>query len=234
MRMPFKQFRGMRDVYNPSRRRILLAIFLAGLLVFLCSMVWSSRASSSQPWYCSPAPCKMEDKVVVELVELARMIHQILNISKIDHWLCYGTLWGALRNNKMLPWDDNVDFCARETVLTEVAHSPMKERFFKHGIKVEFGFGDSTIHLTYKNAKGKITAFDFGSDKSYHTGWFERVSSRSWIWGDQDAFPGRLVEPPLPTVKFYGIDMPVPRENLEIQKYHYPNDWWRIMKPKGC
>lgn len=28
--------------------------------------------------------------------------------------------------------------------------------------------------------------------------------------------------------------MPVPREGIELQKYHYPNDWWLEIKPTDC
>ena len=39
---------------------------------------------------------------------------------------------------------------------------------------------------------------------------------------------------PLPTMLFAGVPMPVPQEGLEIQKYHYPYDWWKESRPVGC
>uniref|UniRef100_A0A6V7JGT6 Uncharacterized protein n=1 Tax=Bracon brevicornis TaxID=1563983 RepID=A0A6V7JGT6_9HYME len=47
-------------------------------------------------------------------------------------------------------------------------------------------------------------------------------------------FPPQLVIPPLPAKQFGGHFMPVPREGIELQKYHYPKDWWLEMKPTDC
>ena len=46
--------------------------------------------------------------------------------------------------------------------------------------------------------------------------------------------PARLFEKPLPTLRFLGMNMSVPREGLEIQKRFYPKDWWKEIRPKGC
>ena len=35
---------------------------------------------------------------------------QILNDNKINYWLCHGTLLGIIRENRLLPWDHDIDF----------------------------------------------------------------------------------------------------------------------------
>lgn len=47
-------------------------------------------------------------------------------------------------------------------------------------------------------------------------------------------FPPQLVIAPLPAKRFGEHFVPVPREGIELQKYHYPNDWWLEIKPTDC
>jgi len=49
-----------------------------------------------------------------------------------------------------------------------------------------------------------------------------------------ECFPPRLIAPPLPLREFGGFVFPVPREGIEIQKYHYPDNWWKEVLPKNC
>jgi hypothetical protein len=49
-----------------------------------------------------------------------------------------------------------------------------------------------------------------------------------------ECFPPNLVAPPLPERNFGGFLMPVPREGVEIQKYHYIDNWWKEVIPKNC
>ena len=35
---------------------------------------------------------------------------QILRENNIDFWLCHGTLLGIVRENRLLPWDSDIDF----------------------------------------------------------------------------------------------------------------------------
>ena len=43
-----------------------------------------------------------DDKVFQEVA-------QILNDNKINYWLCHGTLLGVIRENRLLPWDLDID-----------------------------------------------------------------------------------------------------------------------------
>ena len=44
-----------------------------------------------------------------EALELLELSAKILNTSKLTYWLDGGTLLGIVRENRLLPWDDDVD-----------------------------------------------------------------------------------------------------------------------------
>ncbi|XP_071446040.1 uncharacterized protein [Hetaerina americana] len=52
----------------------------------------------------------------------------------------------------------------------------------------------------------------------------------------EDAVPGSSNPPKasLPMASFGGLSLPVPFEGLEIQKYHYPDNWWKVINPENC
>lgn len=39
---------------------------------------------------------------------------KVLNDNKIPYWIDFGTLLGAIRNGKVIEWDDDADVCVDE------------------------------------------------------------------------------------------------------------------------
>ena len=35
---------------------------------------------------------------------------EILTDNNINYWICHGTLLGIIRENRLLPWDNDIDF----------------------------------------------------------------------------------------------------------------------------
>ena len=42
--------------------------------------------------------------------DIFKLVVDILNENKINFWLCHGTLLGIVRENRLLPWDHDIDF----------------------------------------------------------------------------------------------------------------------------
>ncbi len=86
--------------------------------------------------------------------------------------------------------------------------------------------------VTRGKARGDLMVF------RNFSGTMKRVGIESYLFSlnykMHHSFPARLIEKPLPTSEFCGLNFSVPRNGIEIQRYHYPHDWWLEKKPTGC
>jgi hypothetical protein len=64
------------------------------------------------------------------------------------------------------------------------------------------------------------------------TGWEKRIFPMNYE--NYQNFPYQLIENDMPRLDFYSLKLPVPHQNFELQKYLYPDNWWKETKPKGC
>lgn len=48
------------------------------------------------------------------------------------------------------------------------------------------------------------------------------------------SFPVHLINSPLNWLKLSNVSFPAPREGIELQKYHYTQNWWQEIRPKRC
>ena len=142
------------------------------------------------------------------------------------------SLWGALRYNNPLPWDTDFDFCLLHDELSRTDDRKVFQTFKKYGIDIFYRPWFGAYRVTNATARGDLMIF-----KNF-SGVMNRVGFESFAfyvnYEHFHQFPARLIEKPLPEQHFAGITIPVPREGIEIQKYHYPRDWWMESKPKGC
>eukprot|EP00795_Rhopilema_esculentum_P013662 gene13662-4565_t len=141
-------------------------------------------------------------------------------------------LFGALRYKDPLPWDTDVDLFLRAEELDNIDEDKLLSDFKAKGIKILYRPWFGAYRITRGRSRGDLMIF-----KNY-SGTMNRVGIESYAffvnYRKHHIFPAHLIEKPLPTLKFCGIKMFAPRGGIELQKYHYRNDWWLEKKPNGC
>ena len=220
--------------------RGLCALACAGLLfVAYAAITLQSfdRYTGNLP-YRSQGICRNRTARETELLlEMAYKVHGILKKMEIQHWLIYGSVFGALRrDNAPQPWDEDVDFgMDGDGALSTIDLSEFQESFREAGLDVIDGWSNShAFNIVSRNPE--LRGFKVDLVAFYRYGkWMKRRGWGPWLmfmnFNRYHTFPVRLAEPPLPTMRFGPGNLPVLRGGMEVQKHIYPNDWWKVVKP---
>ncbi|EEB20054.1 conserved hypothetical protein [Pediculus humanus corporis] len=218
-----------------SLKRYLIFLFFVYVLLFAWNFISRKYGRSTFLETCN-FPKKYQD----ELHIFTNEVHKILKVLNVTHFLCYGSLWGEIRFSRVLPWEDKSVMCIlNEEILTKDELSII--RIFKNN-----GF-----YISYQSSEGQYVVTKLNSDKKMRVllvlfeldkvvemyrriGWKRRFLPPDCSLESLDCFPPRLIIPPLPIKEFGGSLIPAPREGIEMQKYHYKNNWWNEVPIKNC
>ena len=194
--------------------------------------------TGNHPFFAAQ-PCEYLDSEQKEqLLNMTYNVHKILDDFGIEHWLMYGSVFGAIRTKGPLPWDNDVDIGFNGSgTFASMDFKEFLSAFESKGLKVYYKrWFTSNVMKVYSDDLPHIKV-DLFAMYNYR-GWMKRAGLETWIfalnYNLHDTFPARLVEKPLPLVPFGFLKMPVPREGIEIQKYLYPDDWFKEVKPVTC
>lgn len=171
-------------------------------------------------------------------------VHHVLSTLGVSHWLCYGSLWGQIRLGRTLSWERRAQLCARNEELSPVDELFLQRAFTKHGLAASYSSSEGAYEVqagTTANIPNApivqliVFEFDDRSGMLRRVGWKRRLLPPDCAsLPTLQCFPPRLVSPPLPSREFGGYILPVPREGIELQKYHYQDNWWKEIKPNNC
>ena len=177
----------------------------------------------------------IRDRHTAGLIELAHKTHLVLDSMGVDHWLMYGSLWGPLRGIPgPLPWDHDVDIgidgngnfkkipLEKFKAKFEAAGLGLIDKFQESRYLSVKGYGESVGLFLYYNYRGTMM-------RSGYESWLFYIHYRF-----RHSFPAKLLQHPLPKVKFGSFNISVPRGGIEIMKHLYPTNWWKVVKPKSC
>lgn len=229
----------MRSFFFPRRFSLRLSIFV--LIVVVCLFLYISLGRSiddDEEWYKHPKAhfseisCNWDDYTMNLFEELAKRMSEALEKLNISYFLCYGSLWGALKFQKTLPWDRNVDMCVIYHQIMSVDEQALHATFKQAGLGYYYNSRRGKYVVSYRGVTGEITIFEKVGVHVERVGWEKRIFPHLYL--NYQNFPYQLVEKDMKRVKFHSLMLPVPHENYEIQKYLYPENWWNEVRPKGC
>lgn len=225
------------------RPRIVLAV------VGLLALLWVLRPTDRQ---YDVASCDVGVATRQAAITLAAKVSQILSRQQVTHFLCYGTLWGALRRNTLLPWERKVVLCAMNEDIGELDEVFFQRQFTAIGLALEYrpSLGVYTVTVaepsgSKENVWVEVILFETDDREQLDAqqpqitgiyvrriGWAHRILPPGSI--ALHSFPKRLIDAPLSIMQIADTSFPAPREGLELQKYHYPDDWWLEIRPANC
>lgn len=216
------------------RKRILVAVVIICGILIMKEIVQLS-VSSDQVIQCDqPSSVKMEMEEV-----LIRTFSAINTLHLSSQFLCFDSLWAAHTANKPFSWKSVNEICILNEEISKIEEATMIRVFKREGVVLSYSSstGEYDVRL-HPNSQIRLKIFlferDQESDQMKRVGWKHRLLPPDSCSVTQ-CFPSHLVEKPLPTTKFSGIRIPIPKEEIEIQKYHYPDDWWKSDRsPPEC
>lgn len=218
-------------------RRLLLYVSTAVLIVFLIIKYHDGNNEAK----ILDSNCQVSAEVRDNLNNLMIETHKLLDKLKLTHFICYGTLWGILKIDGLLPWEDNIEFCALNEELSEFEEASLIRVFLKNNLVLHYDSQDGVynVYRPEQRSKGllRIVVFekDIDLDMMKRVGWSRRLLPQDCdISPSLQCFPPRLIEPPFPFTNVHGVEYNIPREQIEIQKYLYPDTWWKDIKPSEC
>ncbi|XP_078384602.1 uncharacterized protein RP689-like [Oculina patagonica] len=222
------------------RRRGLVLKALLFLIVSIyigVSFVDFAHYKGNKPWSSAPS-CSETDEYRAILMDLAYKTHLILDSMKVEHWLMHGSLWGPLRGTPgVLPWDFDVDYGINGSseIFNKLTLEEFKAKFTAVGMRVFDRFESSCSLVLKPNNSGANVDINFYYD---YEGTMNKCGYEPWLFYINyrlyHTFPSRLVRPPLPKVTFGNFNVSVPKEGIEIMRYLYRFNWWKVVKPVGC
>lgn len=215
------------------RKRILAAVVIICGLLILKEIVQLSVPSQS-------IKCDQSSSVKMEMEEvLIRTLSAINTLHLSSHFLCFDSLWAAHTSSKPFPWKFVNEICMLNEEVSKIEEATMIRVFKREGVVLSYSSsnGEYDVRL-HPNSQTRLKLFlfekDQDNDQMRRVGWKHRLLPPDSCSITQ-CFPSHLVEKPLPNTKFSGIRIPIPREEIEIQKYHYPDDWWKSDRsPPEC
>ncbi|RNA40527.1 hypothetical protein BpHYR1_036003 [Brachionus plicatilis] len=211
-------------------RKLVLVLVVILFLIFFSQLIGNS-IDDDEEWYKHPSvyfkevTCEHDDYTEKLFDELTEKLSKMFEKLGISYFLCYGSLWGALKFQKTLPWDRNLDFCVIYHQIAIVDEQTLYQAFKQEDLNYYYNSRRGKYVVTYKIVSAEITIFEKIGNHVERVGWEKRLFPHLYL--NFQNFPYQLVQKDLPRIKFNNLDIPAPHQEYEIQKYLYPDNWWK-------
>ena len=218
-----------------SKKTVTIVTLLVAVVIYIGASLVDVDGYTGNKFWRPVTPCFKSKQHTAGLIQLAHKTHLVLDSMGVDHWLMYGSLWGPLRGIPgPLPWDHDVDIgIDGNGNFKKIPLKNFKAKFEAAGL----GLIDKLQESRYLSVKGYGESAGLFLYYNYR-GTMMRSGYESWLfyihYRFRHSFPAKLVQHPLPKVKFGSFNISVPRGGIEIMKHLYPTNWWKVVKPKSC
>nr|XP_029711981.1 uncharacterized protein LOC109622844 [Aedes albopictus] len=185
--------------------------------------------------------CNVSEAYRNELEQLFHSVHEILARQGVTHILCYGTLWGQIRMTKMLPWRKKAEFCVFNEELMAREEASFLRAFYSNNLKIYYIHSEGLYRIFAESPDVgpyvELIVFQRDDAQSMYkrVGWKRRLLPPHCDWTPSlDCFPIHLLEASLPRRKLGRYFYSVPMGGIELQKYHYTQNWWKDIRVFNC
>ncbi|NOZ07793.1 MAG: LicD family protein [FCB group bacterium] len=170
----------------------------------------------------------------IKAVTLLEKIADVIETEKCEYWLDGGTLLGAVRDGKLIPWDHDLDLGLKYKSDEQIRSliTALKKKFYVRVLP----FSRKT-HIwqlgKYRVLKVYPRKFRFGRDKLcadifiFYRGTLDQTREIVYKYGvwDQNAVHNHQVLDTLSTLTFYGREYSVPGQPEKFLQAKYGKDW---------
>lgn len=221
------------SIRRHQKRFFILLIFVISSILII-HFLWSNQESASG--------CFVSPSTLKKLDELTSLVQEPLKALDLTFFLCYNSLWGALKVKGPLPWQNSLDLCVLNKEISAIDEGYLARTFKRYGLSINYNSVGGVYKITKMNEVNQmydpyVTLTVFEEDMITHqmrrVGWIHRMLPPNQC-DDLNCFPPDLIAKPLPTIKFNEHIVPIPRDGIEIQKYLFPDSWWKDITPPSC
>lgn len=179
-------------------------------------------------------PVSLNSKTEIEAINLLEDVVNNLEEIYCQYWLDGGTLLGAVRDKKLIPWDHDLDIGVKyendETL--EKLISQLRKKYYIRALP--FSKEENVWSLgKYRIIKVYPRKFLFLHEKLcldifiFYRGVLESSKKEVYkygVWNKNAYYDYQLLEK-LSTISFYGREYSIPGKTTEYLKAKYGNDW---------
>jgi phosphorylcholine metabolism protein LicD len=189
-----------------------------------------------------------------DAIKVLKIVVEVLDNYGIDYYLDFGTLIGAIRDNGLIPWDDDIDISLMNQddykkipdVLKEISKKNLRTYLFTFDssfrkrkkrkkvihCKEKVSFTNSQNYQIAKVRTNKFLLFGRGNTCIDIFFKYEYNDSSYWLaYGKENSVPLTYMCNELVDIDFCGIKCKIPKEYDKYLTYKYgnwkvPNDKW--------
>ena len=111
---------------------------VTAIVIFV--LLWTVFVQQSPPDGAKTfdSTCNVPERYVRNLHAMVHAAHEVLDGLDLVHFLCYGSLFGQIRNSASLPWERDAEMCLLNEEVAKFDEVFVKRAFWKRGLDVVY------------------------------------------------------------------------------------------------